>query len=210
MLPPPCKERNKIMRYIILLLILFTISVITLSVFGNYTIKESIHKCMEFLKMIFKELFSTEEKPEPIYPVYIGSDGNKIVPNLVEEEFADIYKFFEVCYFDKFGENQNRIGYKFNIKLKVDNLDKQDFELLIQKATEKILLKHFREYNFYMPCECLIVVELMANSLYIGIAKNESGILEIEKKKEQQRHKHYLNQVSTEYEEIQEEWKDED
>lgn len=121
------------------------------------------------------------KQPQPIvqYPVYFGYEDCRIVPNLVDCSFKELYGWFSACYFSNFSEGPNRVIYAFRCCPKPDAAIDYDFILLLQKIAEHILSRQLSDYGFSgIRCQDLVVLDIINDKLMISFAKNDTGILE--------------------------------
>lgn len=116
--------------------------------------------------------------PEQLYPVLVGYDGYRILPQLVDAEFAAVRENFASCYCTKITlkEDNTIIIYHFDIMRKPDGLDDDMLEQLIQKQSEEIVINTMRTYDCYLPVEPLTLVELLPHTLNVAFARNKAGI----------------------------------
>lgn len=167
------------MMYVIFTcLVCFFLMVVTVMYTKHCHMEEAIFFLFKFFK---DEIFGNNQLID--YPVFVGSDGNKIVPRLVDEEFKEIVAQFDVCYCNKWINCENRIIYGFNVSPSVE-IDDAEKLTLLQKIAEKAVARHMLSYDCYISADDLTVVECRAGILGISIAKNQNGIEEIRKMKE--------------------------
>lgn len=164
------------MLLLIICLICFFFAVYTVMQAKQCHMEEAIFIIFNF----FKNLFS--EQPQD-YPVFVGSDGNKIVPRLVNEEFKELSSQFDVCYFDKWFMTENTITYQFHISPSLGNEEYEKLAL-IQKISEKAVAQHLQAFDCYLSANELTVVNYRPGFLAIILAKNPKGMEEIQKTKE--------------------------
>lgn len=133
------------------------------------------------------------EQPQPIvqYPVYFGYEDYRIVPNLVDRLFKELYGWFSVCYFSDFSETPNRVIYAFRCSSKPDAVIDYDFILLLQKIAEHILSRQLSDCGFAgIRCQNLVALDIVNENLMISFAKNDTGIQETLQIQEQTRRKY--------------------
>lgn len=153
--------------------------------------------------------FSEKEIKFPIYPVFIGFNGYDIMPQNVENAFKELSNYFEMIYFDCYNNNNpNRIVYRFKNANPKSDLEYIDLIELLQKIIETILVHHFREQDFYMPCDNLVAVRIQGDVLYVSIAKNDMGIIETKNYRRKHKNDYYVEKFSCGNNEIQIDWND--
>lgn len=175
----------KIMEIVFCFISFFIIAVFLVVLIEKCSIKEATIKCRNFVWDIVKYLFAPTPQPELGYPLYIGFDGYKIVPDLVDGEFREIEKNFDVCYCDGSSllKDGSCIRYRFPIQRKKDTLDDRELSLLVQRQIEKIAFRYLQRENNNISAETVTLVELQPNFLYVAFALNQTGIEHITNRK---------------------------
>lgn len=118
------------------------------------------------------------------YPVYVGSNGMRVLPHLVSDAFANFDKYFSVCYLDNFWENSTHVFYRFQYREKPGMPVSYDLLMILQKEAEKVLSSHLREFGLFLPCEDMTVVDIQSGYVIVVFAKNEFAIQETIKQQE--------------------------
>ena len=138
--------------------------------------------CKEFLKALFEE---TQTQTQYQYPVLVGFDGNRILPQLVDVEFEKVRQNFAVCYCNNhtLEKDESLVIYSFAISRKPNSLEDEELEKLIQKQVEEILARTMRSCDCYIPTEPLTHVELKSTLLLIAFARNSRGVAKLDKAK---------------------------
>lgn len=112
------------------------------------------------------------------YPVYVGSNGMRVLPHLVSDAFVNFDKYFSVCYLDNFWENTTHVFYRFQYREKPGMPVSYDLLMILQKEAEKVLSSHLREFGLFLPCEDMTVVDIQSGYLIVAYAKDAAGIQE--------------------------------
>lgn len=107
--------------------------------------------------------------PKQFYPVLIGYDGERILPQLVNSAFEEVRSNFAVCYNVKYAflHDENIIAYKFSIRRKVDSLSDEVLQELIQAQVVKILTETMQFFDCYIAAEPLTVIELRKMNFWL-------------------------------------------
>lgn len=197
------------MRLLFLAILLFSAGVGVTAVIKDCTIKEATLKCKNFCKEIINALFQPTPVPEVFYPVDVGFDGNRIVPQLVDDEFSKISENFASCYCIKgiVIPDGSLVQYAFSIMRKQDSMDDEYLEKLIQKQTEEVVAHTMRRYDFYLPTEPLTYVELQEHRLLVAFARNDAGIKKLDNKKRAVRRRK-IEAAHTSHSNLTENWED--
>lgn len=111
----------------------------------------------KFLGDVTGELFAPTPPPKQLYPTCVGFDGNRVLPQLVDDAFSTVRANFVVCYCDRnnYHVDSNVMLYRFSIQRKPDSIDDDTLLPLIQKQCEEVLAKTMRLYDCYLPTEPL-------------------------------------------------------
>ena len=136
-----------------------------------------------------KKLSGNTAQPD-VYPVYVGSNEMRILPNSVDAAFVNFGKYFSVCYFDNFWENQTHVFYRFQYSEKPGMPVSYDLLMILQKESEKVLSSHLKEFGLFLPCEDMVVVDICSGYVMVAFAKNDVGIQETLRQQERIRRKH--------------------
>jgi len=119
-----------------------------------------------------------------VFPVLIGSNGTRIVPELVEEAFKGLSSCFESWYFMDASMTDTLIQYHFYVFTR----DKKDCAALAQAIAEKVLRHSFSQFYLYYPdYAALTCTRLQEPYLAVTYARNEKGREELLQLKEQYR-----------------------
>lgn len=174
------------------------------------SINEATIKCKKICGEIFQALIEPTPPPQTIYPVCIGWDGNRIVPEFVEDEFLKIRQNFAVCCYTNvnFSRDGSLIIYNFDITPKENSRDAESLQRLIQKLAEETLVHTMRHYDCYIPAEPLTHVEVYPNKLRIFLARNSAGIITLDKRKKMVRRRK-IEAAQTSHTNLTENWNDE-
>lgn len=124
------------------------------------------------------------------YPVYVGSNGMRVLPHLVSDAFVNFDKYLAVSYFDNFGENQTHVFYRFQYREKPGMPVSYDLLMILQKESEKVLSSHLKEFGVFLPCEDMVVVDIQSGHVMVAFAKNDIGIQETIEQQERIRRKY--------------------
>lgn len=174
------------MEIILLLFLLVAASaasVLTVTLYKNCSVRDATIICRDCVKNFFGELLAAllEDAPVPerLYPVLVGWDGFRILPQLVDSEFSAVRENFASCYCIGItlpGDN-TLVIYKFDIMRRPGStLDDGMLQQLIQKQSEEILANTMRVYDCYIPAEPLTHTEVFPHALYVAFARNNAGI----------------------------------
>lgn len=125
------------------------------------------------------------------YPVYVGSNGMRVLPHLVSDAFANFDKYFSVCYLDNFWENTTHMFYRFQYREKPGMPISYDLLMILQKEAERVLSSHLREFGLFLPCEDMTVVDIQSGFLIVAYAKDAVGIQETIRQQEIIRRKYH-------------------
>lgn len=195
-----------VMEVIFCCIAIYIIAVFCVVVFKKCSVKDATIICRDFVLDIVKYLFAPTPQPEVSYPLCIGSDGYQIVPDLVDGEFNEIEKNFDVCYCDGFGlsKDGSYMQYRFPIQRKKDAFPDKELQMLVQKKTERIAVKYLQQAGINISAEAVTLVELQANFLYVVFALNQTGIENIANRKKILRRQ--LNERSQQLRVLFEEW----
>ena len=174
-------------RTLLIIVISFLVSILLVMMITRCSFEDAVRKVRSMYVRFAKALFSSEPKSVPEYPVYVGSDGVRVLPTLVDRDFAKIREHFNVCYTDDFKNFSNSIAYRFNIQQKPDYMEESVLETLIQKQAEEVLANHMREFDFYHPAEPLTFAVFSKGYLWIGFAKTPEGIAQFDTQKQRLR-----------------------
>lgn len=173
------------------------------------SIEEAVFICKNFIKRVFIELFSSEQTSiSVVYPTIVGFDGNRVIPALVDQEFQTVRANFASCYCSAFSLNPNNIQYRFNIQRKPDSPTDEVLEQLIQKQSEEILARTMRMYDCYFPTEPLTVTELRPEALFVAFARNEEGIKQLDRMKQNIRRRKHSASRQPDHGSMTEDWTD--
>ena len=166
----------------IFVLVAVLIIIFFISVVKNCSGKEAAKILKKFMAETFGELFKPNPPPEPVYPVLVGYDGYRIVPELVNEEFSIIRNNFLFFYNNAaiIASDGHSVKYRFAIERKPDCPDDEILQSLIQKQAEEILTRTLLAYDCYMSAEALTAVELKPNCLYVAFARTQTGIQQLD------------------------------
>lgn len=125
------------------------------------------------------------------YPVYVGSNGMRVLPHLVSDAFANFDKYFSVCYLDNFWENTTHMFYRFQYREKPGMPISYDLLMILQKEAERVLSSHLREFGLFLPCEDMTVVDIQSGFLIVAYAKDAVGVQETIRQQEVIRRKYH-------------------
>lgn len=173
----------------------FAISVLSVKFCKNCSVRDATIICKDSVKNFFGELLTAlfEDAPvqERFYPVLVGWDGYRVLPQLVDSEFSTVREDFASCYCTNIVLTKDNafVIYQFSIMRKPGGLDDDVLGQLVQKQAEEILANTMRLYDCYIPAESLTLTEVFPNILYVAFARNGEGvkILDEQKRKMQKR-----------------------
>lgn len=197
----------------ILLAVLSLIAVLTIiffiSVVKNCSGKEAAKILKKFMTEIFGELFKPAPPPEQVYPVLVGYDGYRIVPELVNGEFSIIRDNFLFFYNNAaiIAPDGHSVKYRFAIERRPDSPDNEILQPLIQKQAEEILTRTLLAYDCYMSAEALTAVELKPNCLYVAFARTQTGIQQLDDLKQRIRRRQTAGRRQGQDRQFREKWK---
>lgn len=136
------------------------------------------------LGLIYGKKTSQEE-----YPVFIGWNGTRFVPESIQESFKRLSDCFESWYYTKVAVTEDLIQYQFKV---YGVTDSDSAESLVQAIAEKALRHQFSIFMMYHPdYSALAHVRLNDQYLSITFSRNEHGVKQIQHIKEQQRQQQY-------------------
>ncbi|WP_075721086.1 hypothetical protein [Roseburia sp. 499] len=198
----------KIFGFTATMTILLLIAIACIMFCKNCSAKDATRILRKFFKDVASAI-CTASQPNQFYPTCVGFDGNRVLPQLVDDAFTTVRENFAVCYCDanNFHVDSNVMQYRFSIQRKPDSMDDETLLPLIQKQCEEVLAKTMRLYDCYLPPEPLTVVELFPNFLCVAFARNEEGIKEIDKYKCKIRRRKILEK-QTAHTQMSENWHD--
>lgn len=173
----------------------FAISVLSVKFCKNCSVRDATIICKNCVKGFLKELLTTLFEPVPVqeqfYPVLVGWDGCRVLPQLADSEFSTVRENFASCYCTNIilPEDSTLVIYKFDAMRKPGGLDDDMLGQLVQKQTEEVLANTMRRYDCYLPAEPLTLTEVFPHVLYVAFARNDAGIkiLDEQKRKMQKR-----------------------
>lgn len=198
--------------FVTFIILFLTLTIIFLiSVIKKCSAKEATKIFKQFIAQIFGELLKPTPPPEPVYPVLVGYDGYRIVPELVNEEFSIIRDNFLLLYTTGaiISPDGNSVKYRFAIERKPDCPDDEILQSLVQKQTEEILTRTLLAYDCYMSAETLTAVELMPNCLNVAFARTQTGIQQLDDLKQRIRRRQIASKRQRQNKEFREKWKNE-
>lgn len=172
------------LKLILVILILFFGAVLCVVLVKKCSVREATCICKTFVADIFKEVF-TNHAPPQYYPVFVGYDGTRIVPQFVDSAFKKISANFEVFYFTDvfYTNNESILVYRFSIQRKKSGLPDDELEKLVQKQAEETLTKTLHDFDCYVSAEPLTAVKLRANDLLVAYARTIDGISKLDEVK---------------------------
>lgn len=125
------------------------------------------------------------------YPALIGSNGSRIVPEQVEEEFRRLSDCYESWYFMDASLTDNLIQYHFYVYSGNSQTEK-DTVRLTQAIAEKVLRHSFSQLYLHHPdYSALTFTKQESPYLTVTYARNEKGKDEVLRLKEQSRIQRY-------------------
>lgn len=178
------------------------------SVIGIMMIKQcSVVEARTMFFSFLKGAFAFSKKPI-IYPVIVGYDEGRIIPDTVNKEFSKIRDNFAVCYFryHQFSKNNECILYVFDIQRKKDSLPDEELEILLQKQAEEVVTKTMQSNNCVMSAEPLTFITLKHDKLGVHYALTESGVNELDKLKQIARNRRITEKKQSNTNEFVEDW----
>ena len=118
--------------------------------------------------------------PVEDYPVFVGYNGQRFIPEDVEKAFQKLASCFESFYFQDACTTENLIQYQFIVHSVSDKTPPKEKASLIQAIAEKTI-KHYFDMNFMkcMDFSAITFVLLEGQNLAITYARNTNGISEI-------------------------------
>lgn len=152
---------------------------------------------------------SRGKTPPVQYPVYLGIDGSRVLPQEITRIFEGVCRRFQVCYFALCNDTGNRLEYVFPCIPRPDTAVDYDFILLLQKEVESILSPLFLEKELSTALlPDIVAVDIRNGKLLISLAKNDAGIRETSELQERIR-KTYLRRdlpITSEKKDFEESW----
>lgn len=129
------------------------------------------------LGLIYGKKTSQEE-----YPVFIGWNGTRFVPESIQESFKRLSDCFESWYYTKVAVTEDLIQYQFKV---YGVTDSDSAESLVQAIAEKALRHQFSIFMQYYPdYSALTHVHFIDQNLTITFARSEQGVERILQAKE--------------------------
>ena len=120
------------------------------------------------LGLIYGKKTSQEE-----YPVFIGWNGTRFVPESIQEAFRHFSDCFASWYFTDVAVTEDLIQYQFKV---YGVTDSASVETLVQAMVEKALRHQFSIFMMYHPdYSALAHVRLNDQYLAVSFARNEHG-----------------------------------
>ena len=166
------------MMILFLIIILFIITILCIVLIKGCSAVEATKICKTFIADIFKTLF-TQDVPPQYFPVLVGYNETRIVPQFVESAFEKISRNFDIFYFLNVEfkmKNNDVVIYHFSIERKTDSLPDEKLELLLQRQAEEVLTKTMHNYDCYLSAEPLTAVRLRADDFLVMYARTQAGI----------------------------------
>lgn len=199
----------KILLLMLVMLVCFVTWVIMTALVKRCGIRQATLECKKVCKEFLKALFEETSTATLLYPVCVGWDGNRIVPQLVDDEFSKIRENFASCYCIKgiVIPDGSLVQYAFSIMRKQDSMDDDYLEKLIQKQTEEVVAHTMRRYDCYLPTEPLTYVELQEHRLLVAFARNDAGIKKLDNQKRAVRRRK-IEAAHTSHSNMTENWED--
>ena len=176
-------------KLFLILIAIFTLGVLIVKFCKSCSVKQATAICKDSVKNFFRELLAAlfEDAPvqERFYPVLVGWDGCRVLPQLVDSEFSTIREDFASCYCTNIvlTEDNAFVIYQFSIMRKPGGLDDDTLGQLVQKQAEEILANTMRFYDCYIPAEPLTLTELFPHVLNVAFARNDAGIKVLDEQK---------------------------
>ncbi len=168
------------LNFLLLLFIMLTIW----SMGALYYKKDDV-SWLEAYKTFLEEIvnrFHSSKQPEILYPVYIGIDEwGYPHADIIEEEFYPVLKNFISYYFQIYLEYPNHLEYYFFVSgFKPDITDDWEKILYLRDIAEQAVHHYiYKNYpSFGVIPNNMVALNLVNNTLFISIAKNNAGIEE--------------------------------
>lgn len=127
-----------------------------------------------FLRNLYHK--SKQSATLPAYPVYFGHNGITWNVEKINEEFHEIEKCFQSCYFTYVNEQINIIEYYFCFLPKRELPVSYDLIRLIQRMGEKMAARNLQQYGISTIYENMVGCEIQGECLKLTFAKNENGL----------------------------------
>lgn len=198
---------------VIILIIAIVSGIYLITLVKKCSPAEATQIVKRFLLEIGKEFLREvpARNPNPAYPVWVGYDGNRIIPAIVDKEFQKVSDNFLVCYCFRIAiaPDGNTIRYYFSILRKPDSADDDLLQTLLQKEVEEILTRTLLMYDCFLPAEVLTAVELQGTRLNVTFAQTPSGIQQLDALKQCTRRRQVLRKRKKICDNFSEDWKNE-
>lgn len=155
--------------------------------------KENKKKQEHILKKIAAfvcELFNTPSVQQPqvqVPPVVIGWNGYRLRPEVIEEAFQKLEKYWQVVYFENLlTPTPNLVHYRFRVYDFIPSeMSRRHLLSRVKTIAEKALTDHLHSLGIYMPVDDFIAVNLCSDLLVVAIATTQEGFSEIAKLRNQ-------------------------
>lgn len=153
---------------------------IIVSMLKNIPILEATNLITERLVKFWRLV---KETPEPIqYYTYLGDDYSTIM-----NQFAVLDKWFESYRFTGVNQTNELFIYTFNVSFLKKEIDLLKLILILEKIAQRILTQHCVACGLNLPVNSLTAVTLKGDCLQFGFAKNNKGIEELTRIKQNMR-----------------------
>ncbi len=174
---------------ILYLLLLVLVSIIIIPIFIVMFIKNVTF--LDAIDIICKKIDDMNKKviAETPFDVFIGFNGFGFNFYEIEQKFEDLHRYWDLYALLQVDNiNPNYIVYVFKVfNIKNEHISRTNLLYRVQNLAENALILHFREHNIVNSADGFVAVDIRANVLKIAIAKNCSGLKDIQRF---QRHLH--------------------